>query len=85
MFHTSNISRTDVFCTATALLLLICLLLPALARSNSEADKTFCLKQMKDIAILVWKYEDTVGRFPLASTRPIDHKPGSLEAESEAG
>src|SRR4051812_31876154 len=81
----SSVSRTDVAAAAMAILLLSCLLFPALAQSNSNAGKINCINNLRKIIIAVVNHHDTRLALPMASTQPLEHKPGSVEAESAAG
>ena len=81
----SATNRVNTVGIVIALLLFSCLLLPALAQSNSNADRSLCMKRMWDISKSLIKFEDTTTTFPIASTQPFDHKPGSLEDKTVAG
>src|SRR4051812_27410028 len=81
----SPISRSDVILTGVVLLSLGCLLFPALAQSNSNADQAACLNKLKQLAIAMMNHHDTRKVFPLGSSEPIDHKPGSADAKTAAG
>jgi uncharacterized protein DUF1559 len=81
----SPITRSDVILLSLALVMLGCLLFPALAQSGSNAELNSCMNNLKQIAIALQNHHDTRKAFPLASTQPIDHKPGSAEADSAAG
>lgn len=80
-----SVTRADVVALGIALLLLSCLLLPALAQSNSNAGKANCVNNLKKLILAVQNHHDTRLCLPMASTQPLDHKPGSIDAESAAG
>jgi hypothetical protein len=81
----SSFTRTDLIVVAATLLFLSCLLFPALAQSNSHADESMCLNKLKALALAILNHHDTRLSMPLASTQPIDHKPGSVDASNAAG
>lgn len=75
----------DTAVLAVALILLGCLLFPALAQSNSHSEQAICLNKLKNLALAMMNHHDTRKAFPLSSSEPINHKPGSAEAETAAG
>ena len=60
-------------------------MLPAVARSNSNADESLCLNRMRAIMLSLLQYEDSTSSFPRASTQPFENRPGSTEGDSPAG
>lgn len=75
--HSQSRSRTDVAAVLLIAFMLAALLAPALAASNAKGDKTQCMNRMRDLVIALQNAHDTYGAFPLASTQPLDHPPGT--------
>ena len=73
----TRFTRRDVAVLAVALVLLGCLLFPALAQSNSHSEQAICVNKLKHLALAMMNHHDTRKAFPLSSSEPINHKPGS--------
>ncbi|TWT86935.1 hypothetical protein Mal64_37650 [Pseudobythopirellula maris] len=81
----SGFSRTDLLGAVLAALLLGSLLLPALAATSGNADRTFCLQQMRTLGLAMFRHHDAFLALPLASSQPFDHAPGSADPKRGAG
>ncbi|MEX2171559.1 MAG: DUF1559 domain-containing protein [Pirellulales bacterium] len=75
--HSQSRSRADVAAILLIAFMLAALLAPALAGSNAKGDKNQCIRRMRDLAVALQNAHDTYGSFPLASTQPFDHSPGT--------
>lgn len=75
--YTQFRSRADVAALILIAFMLAALLVPALAASNAQEDKTQCIRRMRDLAVALQNAHDVYKFFPLASTQPLDHPPGA--------
>lgn len=83
MRETRKLTGLDVAGVSVALLLLGCLVAPALAAARSGSAERFCAMRLKQVLLALHNHHDTRRCFPLASSRPLPNAPGTHAKEEE--